>query len=112
VLFAYEGISLIYFLTQTRPYLYNTWPMLEASANFQELIKKAEVNQPNYPTVVRAKASTQIGSNTWPHKVTELTSYASMISNRKLANEFLKRHEYIKIWENSFFEILQPLNKS
>ncbi len=111
ILFAYEGISLIYFLTKTHPYLYNTWPMLEASANFQELIKKAETNQPYYPIAVRAKASTEIGSNTWPHKVIELTSHEPMTSNRKLAEEFLTRHKYVKVWENSFFEILQPLSK-
>ncbi|MEK8015996.1 MAG: hypothetical protein VSS75_003945 [Candidatus Parabeggiatoa sp.] len=111
LLFAYEGISLIYFLTQTHPYLYHTWPMLEASSNFQVLITKAETNQPYYPIVVRAKASTEIGSNTWPHKSTELTPYASMIRNRKLAEDFLKRHQYIKVWENSFFEILHPLVK-
>ncbi|RKZ53888.1 MAG: hypothetical protein DRR16_00690 [Candidatus Parabeggiatoa sp. nov. 3] len=111
VLFAYEGISLVYFLTQTHPYLYNTWPMLEASSNFQALIKKAETKQPYYPIVVRAKASTQIGSKTWPHKVTELTSYTPMSRNRQLAEDFLKRHQYIKVWENSFFEILQPLGK-
>ncbi|RKZ58233.1 MAG: hypothetical protein DRQ99_25765 [Candidatus Parabeggiatoa sp. nov. 3] len=111
VLFAYENISLIYFLTQTRPYLYHTWSMLEVPSNFQKLIKKAETKQQYYPIVVRAKASTLLGTSTWPDKVTELSSYGSMISNRKLAEDFLKRHEYIKVWENSFFEILQPLSK-
>jgi len=85
--------------------------MLEVPSNFQKLIKKAETKQQYYPIVVRAKASTLLGTSTWPDKVTELSSYGSMISNRKLAEDFLKRHEYIKVWENSFFEILQPLSK-
>jgi len=111
VLFAYENISLIYFLTQTRPYLYRSWPMVEVSSTFERLIKKAETKQPYYPIVVRAKASTILGTNTWPHKSTELSSRDSMSHNRKLAEAFLKRHQYIKVWENSFFEILHPLTK-
>ena len=111
VLFAYENISLLYFLTQTRPYLYRTWPMVEVYSTFQRLIKKAETKQPYYPIVVRAKASTILGTNTWPHKSTELSSRDSMSHNRKLAEDFLKRHKYIKVWENSFFEILQPFAK-
>jgi hypothetical protein len=111
LLFAYESISLIYFLTQTRPYLYRSWPMVEVSSTFDRLLKKAEMKQPYYPIVVRAKASTILGSNTWPHHSTELCSRDSMPHNRKLAEAFLKRHQYIKVWENAFFEILHPLTQ-
>ncbi len=68
-IFAYEEISLIHFLTQTRPYLYHTWPMLEHPASFKKLIEKAEIERPLLPIVVRAKASTSVRD--WPNNLDE-----------------------------------------
>ena len=110
-IFAYEEISLIYFLTQTRTYLYHTWPMLEQPANFKKLIEKAEIERPLLPVVVRAKASTS--ARHWPNNLDEgLEPYERETSNRQLAEVFLKRHQYVKIWENLFFEILQSRKDS
>jgi len=106
-IFAYEEISLIHFLTQTRPYLYHTWPMLEHPASFKKLIEKAEIERPLLPVVVRAKASTSVRD--WPNNLDKgLEHKEPEISNRQLAEDFLNRHQYVKIWENLFFEILQP----
>jgi hypothetical protein len=105
-IFAYEEISLIHFLTQTRPYLYHTWPMLEHPTSFKKLLEKAEIERPLLPVVVRAKASTS--ARHWPNNLDEgLEPYEPEISNRQLAEDFLNRHQYVKVWENLFFEILQ-----
>ena len=107
IIFAYEEISLIHFLTQTRPYLYHPWPMLEPPTSFKKLIEKAEIERPLLPVVVRAKASTS--EREWPNNFNNgLEHKEPEISDRQLAEDFLNRHQYVKIWENLFFEILQP----
>jgi len=107
LLFAYEEISLVYFLTQTYPYLYTTWPMLEQPSSLQKLIEKAETERADFPVVVRAKASTS--ARHWPNNLNEgLEPYEPEISDRQLADNFLRRHKYVKVWENLFFEILEP----
>ncbi|MEN8218644.1 MAG: hypothetical protein ABFS56_20195 [Pseudomonadota bacterium] len=104
---AYEGISLIYFLTQTRPYLYHTWPMLEHPTRLKNSIEKAELERSTLPIVVRAKASTSVRD--WPNNFFDnrLKPYEYEKMTRQLIEDFLNRHQYVKIWENRFFEILQ-----
>lgn len=58
-LLAYEQISLVYFLTKTRPYLYSSWPMLYSPAKFEQSLNRALQERPNLPVIVRAKGSTE-----------------------------------------------------
>lgn len=111
VLLAYEGIPLIYFLTQTHPYLYDSWPLLKNPTDFKKLLEKAELERSDIPIVVRAKALTS--ARDWPNNSFDhrLKTYESEKINSRLIEDFLNRHQYVKIWENRFFEILQSKSK-
>ena len=107
VLMAYEETSLLYYLTDSRPYLNTSWPMLYDPNRFQSALKQAEQSHHRLPVVVRATGAT--ADFYWPN-VTHLRLDYRHNMDRALMNLFLKQHHYLLAWENSFFQILVPPN--
>ncbi|PKM80766.1 MAG: hypothetical protein CVU89_12595 [Firmicutes bacterium HGW-Firmicutes-14] len=104
-LLAYEQVSLVYFLTGTKPYLYSSWPMLYSPAAFRHYLDRALAERPGLPVIVRARGNTE--EPTWP-RTRGLRRDKYLSGARKIMNDFIKENNYKIVWENSFFEILQP----
>ncbi|KNZ69121.1 hypothetical protein Tfer_2225 [Thermincola ferriacetica] len=105
-LLAYEQISLVYFLTKTKPYLYSAWPMLYGPDKFREALEKAEKERPYLPVIVRAKGNTE--DFDWPKSKSPLVQTVYHVENRKTMERFIREKQYKTVWQNSFFEILTP----
>jgi|GEM_PF-1178376 len=107
-LFSYDHIPMIHFLTETRPYPYNSWVGIYDENSFRKKIEKAEKEIPVLPIVVQQKFNTIYrfaapdpdymnpeSANTILH------SSASV----KIMNSFLERHHYTIVWSNDYFNI-------
>lgn len=105
VLMAYEETSLLYYLTDSRPYLNTSWPMLYDPSRFQTALRQAEQTHGRLPVVVRATGAT--ADFYWPN-VNHLRLDYRHNMDRALMSLFLKKHHYRIAWENSFFQILVP----
>lgn len=108
-LLAYEQVSLVYFLTKTKPYLYSAWPMLYNPSQFDRSLNRALTERPELPVIVRAKGNTE--DPNWPND-NGLRKSPSFAAVRTIMNNFIKQKNYQKVWENSFFEILVPGNSA
>jgi len=106
-LLAYEQIPLVHFMTDTKPYLYNAWPMLYSPDKLKESLSRALKERPGLPVIVRARGSTE--EYEWP-KVRKLSRDKNLIKNREIMDDFIARYNYNPVWRNSFFEILVPGN--
>lgn len=105
-LFTFEHISLLYYLSETTPYLYNSWPMLYQPIQFKEAIQRAINEKKELPVIVRAKRSTS--DVEWPNSGTGLMRWGLDIENRKIMEYFIQIHHYNLVWQNDFFQILAP----
>lgn len=105
-LLAYEQVSMVHFLTKTKPYLYSSWPMLYSPAAFKGAMERAKKERPYLPVIVRAKGNTE--DPNWPTKENKLLRSSNHIMNRQVVEEFIKENNYSLVWENRFFEILKP----
>lgn len=103
-LLCYEMTSMVHFLTQTKPYLYNSWPMLYQPIEFKEAVQRAINEKKELPVIVRAKKST--AGFEWPNSKAGLRISGQYIENRKIMKYFIQAYHYKLIWENDFFQIL------
>lgn len=103
-LLCYEMTSMVHFLTQTKPYLYNSWPMLYQPMLFKEAVQRAINEKKELPVIIRAKKNT--ASFEWPNSRTGLRISSQYIENRKIMECFIQAYHYKLIWENDFFQIL------
>ncbi|MFZ5641833.1 MAG: hypothetical protein ACOY4Q_14245 [Bacillota bacterium] len=107
-LLAYEQISMVYFLTKTRPYLYSAWPMLYSPEQFNNALQRAQQERPYLPVIVRARGDTE--KFDWPGAGGMLRSYYHDAA-RQTMERFIRENQYRMAWQNSFFEILVPPEK-
>jgi hypothetical protein len=105
VLLTYESIPMVHFLTGTRPYLYNPWPILYLPVEFKKYLDKARQERPELPLAVLAKIETR--SSGWPGSGSVNGSETAK-ANRAILRNFLEEEKYEKIWENRAFEIFSP----
>jgi hypothetical protein len=103
-----ESVSLLYYLTDTLPYMYNSWPMLYRDSDFKAALERAEKKVEGLPVVVRPKSIT--ANFVWPRFAdTGMPFEKRFETKRRILSRFIARHNYRNIWENSFFEIWEPL---
>lgn len=103
-LLACESIPMFHFLTKTKPYLYNAWPMLYMPATFTQKLEKAVTEKTKLPIAVRAKVNMR--SFQWPKDKMEPTLSERDNANRKTINDFILENEYSTVWQNDAFEIM------
>jgi len=101
---AYTGIQTVYFLTRTHPWLGNAWPEYDGAERVAALIRQKEQAGTGLPCIVRAKGNTV--NKTWPVAAQSLATFWGQEGARRVFEEFEKRHGYIVVWSNDFFEIL------
>jgi hypothetical protein len=107
-LLTYESIPMVHFLTGTRPYLYNPWPILYLPVEFKKCLDKARRERPELPPAVLAKI--EMRSSGWPGSGS-VNSSETARAGRAILYDFLEKEKYEKIWENGVFEILAPPEK-
>jgi hypothetical protein len=105
VLLAYESIPMVHFLTGTRPYLYNPWPILYLPVELKKYLDRARRERPELPLAVLAKSETR--SSGWPGSGSVNDSETAK-ANRAILRNFLEEEKYEKIWENEVFAIFSP----
>jgi hypothetical protein len=104
---AYDCIPMFYYLTDTRPFMHNSWPWLYDDALFKEELYKSIQETNVCPVVIMQKRST-IGNN-WPDNYTE--NYVFRPEALAYMEGFLKNYQYRQVWENDFFKIYVPASK-
>ena len=104
-LLTYESIPMLCYITETRPFLYNSWPILYLPGEFEKSLGKAQRERPYLPIAVLAKV--QIRSGTWP-KSGKVHQGELQTITRSMLHTFLENNKYRKIWENNTFEIFAP----
>jgi len=106
---SYDSTPLIYYATQTVPYLNRTWMETLSPQKVTQAFAEKEKATTFRPLVVRAKYDTNNGG--WPETkfILPLDEWAQ---NRKIGDDFLSRNQYKKIWENDFFALYLPKEKN
>jgi hypothetical protein len=102
-LFDHMQLPLIYFLTDTRPYLFTSWPNLYQPPQFQAALKRAESTRAALPVCIMTKIDTCHPG--WPDETFPPFQTYRFVENRRTVESFLQEHRYQKIWENNAFEI-------
>ncbi|AEH01632.1 hypothetical protein [Lacinutrix sp. 5H-3-7-4] len=113
-LLTYDKIPMIHFLTETKPYMYNSWVWVYDSYSFEKKISKAENEIKTYPIVVTQKfETTRRFSQPIPNYLAEdLTNTKGIINaydakKNITMNRFLEQNEYEIVWSNAYFNILK-----
>ena len=104
---AYNVIPTVHFLTETHPWLGNSWPDVMDTAKLAVLINQKEQSGIKLSCIVRAKGNTYF--NTWPIEIQPLATFWNQEESRHLFSEFEQRHGYRVVWSNKFFEILTTI---
>lgn len=105
---AYDCIPMYYYMTDTKPYMHNSWVWLYNDAVFKQELYKSLQETHICPVVIMQKRST-IGNN-WPDNYTE--DYKSSPETLNYLKDFLKTYQYSQVWENDFFKMYIPADKS
>lgn len=104
---AYDCLPMFYYLTDTRPFMHNSWPWLFDNATFKEELYKSVQETHTCPVVIMQKRSV-IGNN-WPDNYSE--NYVFRPEALADMQGFLKNYRYRQVWENDFFKIYIPASK-
>lgn len=110
-LFVYDFFPGLNYITNTKPYLSNSWPWVYSVSLLNKQIQE-KVAKGIFPIVVRHKFRT---CNLWSapsDKFYDLDYNEEKLTREQLArldviNDFLDKNNYRKIWENSHFEIFE-----
>lgn len=104
---AYDCMPMFHFLTETRPYMSNTWPWLYVPETFKLELLKASNMSKELPVIILQKVNTL--NTDWPennYRIVQKTK--PEIMRDSILNEFMKVKLYVKVWENKAFEIRVP----
>ena len=105
---AYDGLPMYYFLTNTRPYMRNSWLWLYDSYIFKKELEKSMQETHICPVVIIEKRSKRINSR--PGSVAVNDSFRDLTYGYLQA--FLKEYQYRQVWENDFFRLFVPAVKN
>lgn len=113
-LLAYDKIPMVHFLTETKPYMYNSWVWIYDSHSFENKLKQAEKEIKIYPVVVTQKFETTLSfSNPIPNYLSKnlvnthgLINYYDAKKNASL-NKFLSKNNYEIVWSNDYFNVFK-----
>jgi hypothetical protein len=107
---AYDCIPLYHFLTETRPYMPNSWPWLYLPEYFKFELNNLASKSKELPVIILQKVNT-LGTD-WPQNH-NLEFQRSNPENERdsILNDFMIENAYTKVWENIAFEIRIPNNR-
>lgn len=104
-LLAYNEIPLIHYLTRTKPWLGNPWPMLYSPNEFEERLHKQDQRHDSLPVIVRATGSTS--AREWPNGNIDFLEIEKEEIIRQIMQDYIQERDYQVVWKNDFFEILR-----
>ena len=96
-------LPLLYFLTETRPYLFTSWANLYQPPAFKKAMERALATRSSLPVCVMTKVDTSHPK--WPDETYPTLNTYRFSENRRMIQAFAEAHAYKKRWENSAFEI-------
>lgn len=113
-LLAYDNIPMIHFLTETKPYMYNSWVWIYDSTTFEKKLNLAQNEIPELPVLIQQKFNV-IWSFSEPIdgylntdlSTTDDLSKRDVIKKNKILNTFIKNNNYQIVWSNNYFNILK-----
>ena len=104
----YDCMPLFYYLTDTKPYMYNSWPGLYDETMFRKQLYKSLDETKKLPIIIMQKRSTI--ANNWPDNYDE--NYQFRKGSVACLQEFMGRYDYKQVWENDFFRLFIPPSQS
>ncbi|MBL7762884.1 MAG: glycosyltransferase family 39 protein [Chitinophagaceae bacterium] len=108
---AYDCMPLFHYLTDTKPYMRNSWPYLYLPSVFKEELNRPLENGNTKLPVVVWQTIRPIGKGAdWPtHPVVPDLEWAERNKDRNEALiTFLEKNKYKKVWSNTIFDIYIP----
>ena len=105
---AFESLPMYYFLTDTRPFMHNSWLRLYDDQVFKDELYKSLGETHICPVIIMQKRST-LGNN-WPENYAE--DFKFKAGQWEVMQDFIKNNQYNKAWQNDFFEIYMPAKKN
>jgi hypothetical protein len=100
----YRDIPLFYSLTQTMPFIKNSWPSLYTRAQFDYELSKAVTEHQVLPPIVYQKVQT-IPGPFWPDPARNNSAFDIDSPRNDIIKKFIDKYEYKLIWENLAFKI-------
>jgi len=101
---AYEDIPLFYTLTNTRPYIKNSWPRLYDRSTLEMELNEALKEKQILPFIVYQKLQT-LPSPYWPDLGQDNSSFELDKPKNAPIKKFLEKNHYQLVWENIAFKI-------
>ncbi|HEY4156335.1 MAG TPA: hypothetical protein VGM24_12930 [Puia sp.] len=105
---AYDCLPMYYFLTDSRPFMHNSWVWLYDDAHFKTELTESLQETHVCPVVIMQKRSTL--DNNWPRNDPDDSVIRK--NTRNDLQTFLKRYQYRQVWENDFFRLYVPAVKN
>jgi hypothetical protein len=103
----YDGVPMFYYITDTKPFIFNSWPSAYDSEMFKQELDSALKVYGKRPVVIQQKVNT-VRTN-WPQNLAD--NYLLLPNNEKrnkYLKDFLLVNNYKKVWENDAFIIYLP----
>jgi hypothetical protein len=104
---AYETLPMFHAMTNTRPFIRNSWPKLYDVAMLRNELKLAVDEKKILPVIIYQKVKTT-GSHTWPDLTEDNTRFDMNQPKNAPIKEFLAAHNYQMVWENIAFQVYIP----
>jgi len=107
---AYSSIPLFHFLTDTRPYIRNSWPYLYMSGVFLSELNSAYERTGIAPVVVIQRVNTIGDASDWSSAHLPVDPEWDRKNQQRdiYLGEFLSKHHYTEVWKNEIFRIMVP----
>lgn len=111
----FDFAPLLNYMTDTKPYVYNSWPWVYSGNLYTKLLERAEREIPTLPVVVVHNFHT---SNIWSDIVTDKLVVGDQqnirynLEQMRATNSFLERHNYQIVWTNGYFDIYTPVKEN
>jgi len=101
-LFAYEKITILYYLLDKTSYLSHPWAVdhMNPKQFNKEFLSFAKNNMP-----IMAVSKYSVSTFDWPYDKKLLSNKYNSKLNRKVVKDFMKNNNYKLIWQNEYFEI-------
>ncbi len=104
---AYDVIPMYHFLTETKPFMNNSWPWLYDRGIFKSELYRCLAQKQKLPVVVFQKVNT-LNSHNWPNPADDNKDWDISQPRNAAIKEFLANNKYDKVWENTAFSIYVP----
>lgn len=113
-LLCFQSLPMVNYLTETRPYLGNSWVWTYDPRLMAEKFVAAKQAGLPLPVIVREKCQPLSGKWTVPlatyNREDLPTDYEYKASKIKIINSFINEYRYRIVWQNDLFQILVPEN--